>query len=268
MGRRCWWNTAPATRRRRSSCCATLGVPCLCADRRRGAAARADACAAAPSGGRICWCAPCRPTSWMWWRCRPRCRRCRGSVSFPDRRSAISIRSRRGASCKRARGALGRSVMVPGGRRSAQGSGDPAAGLRRCAGRHRGVQSQSAGAAESRGRRRFRSGRLRPSRRLERRRKPDRDAPGQPARATGARRRPGDPLRARRDDPHREQLQVCAGAIRRAGRGGRMAQRGAVDRSGAACSHCICWSRGEDRNGPPVACDDSRELLSLTLAMQ
>ena len=152
---------------------------------------------------------------------------------------------------QRARGALGRSVMVPGGCRSAQGSGDPAAGLRRCAGRHRGVQSQPAGAAESRGRRRFRSGSLRASRRLERRREPDRDAPGQSARPAGARRRPGDPLRARRDDPHREQLQVCAGAIRRVGRAGRMAQRGAVDRSGAACSHCICWSRGEDRNGPP-----------------
>ena len=34
------------------------------------------------------------------------------------------------------------------------------------------------------------------------------------ARAGRARRRPGDPLRARRDDPHREQLQIRAGAIR------------------------------------------------------
>ena len=32
------------------------------------------------------------------------------------------------------------------------------------------------------------------------------------------RRRTDDPIRARRDDPHREQLQVCAGALRRAGR--------------------------------------------------
>ena len=43
--------------------------------------------------------------------------------------------------------------------------------------------------------------------------------------------RADDPIRARRDDPHREQLQICARALRRAGRSIRMALRGTVDRS-------------------------------------
>ena len=58
-----------------------------------------------------------------------------------------------------------------------------ASGIRRRGRRDRGVQSQPSGAAEPRGRCRFRPSRLRPSRGVERRGEPDRDASGQPPRS-------------------------------------------------------------------------------------
>ena len=73
-------------------------VPCLCADRRGGASTRADARSGFARSARICRSASSQPTSWMWSHCRRRCHHCRGWVSFPDRRSAISIPSRRGTS--------------------------------------------------------------------------------------------------------------------------------------------------------------------------
>ena len=81
------------------------GPMCRSTSRRRSSSRCVRGCA---SGGRICWYASCRPTSWIWRRCRPRFRRCRASVSFPDRPSAISIRSRRGISCSARAARLGR----------------------------------------------------------------------------------------------------------------------------------------------------------------
>ena len=61
---------------------------------------------------------------------------------------------------------------------------------------------------------------------------PHRDASRQPQEPDRARARPGFRLRARRDDPYREQLQAYARRVRAARRQGRLASRGGVDRRG------------------------------------
>ena len=110
---------------------------------------------------------------------------------------------------------LGGGRRFPRRRRLAQGSGDPGAGVRRCAGRHRRVQPQPAGAAQPRGRRGFRPRRLRPLRTLERRREPDGDASGQPEPADRDRppARASRSQRARRSTPRTATNTACRPSI-------------------------------------------------------
>ena len=111
------------------------------------------------------------------------------------------------------------------------------------AGRHGGVQSQSVGAAQSRGGRRLRSKRFCAPRGVERSGEPDRDAPGKPARSDGACRGPGNPLHlAARRFTQRTATNTHQSTLRNSPRrlGGMAWSCGAIRRD---CSHCICWNR-------------------------
>ena len=194
-------------------------VPRLCPDRRRGAAARADARAAAPAAAgsaRVC-----------------RAGRLHGRGGAADGGAALPrLGFFPGSTIGNLDPAGGAAVPAARARRRSGVESsflvgvdlrkDPAILLPAyddAAGRDGGVQSQPAGPAQSRGRRRFRPGRRSPI------------APSGTTQRAGSRctwsacatRRCASPARsirfaARRDDPHREQLQVRAGAFRGAGR--------------------------------------------------
>ena len=102
-------------------------------------------------------------------------------------------------------------------RRSGQGRRGAQRGLQRLRRRHGEIQSQSAHPHQSRARRQFRSRRILPPGVLQFRTSPHRDASCQQEAPEGARRRPHDRLPRRRNHPHREQLQIHARIVRRAG---------------------------------------------------
>ena len=177
-----WWSSAAAPASR-PGCCSTPRRRSASTPRSTSAPSALDAGGRAPSAATIrswrsrrCWTTSPAPSP-----CRRRRRAGRSPASSPARPSATSRRTRRSGFLAGARSAAGRRAR---GSWSAidlvKDAGGAGRGLRRRAGRHRGVQQEPAGPDQPRTGRRLRPRRLRPPRRLERRGEPHGDAPGEP----------------------------------------------------------------------------------------